>query len=151
MAKSPLAIGAFVTLVLVQGFVRAEDLVDIYRLALAQDPQFKQVGSAKHALEESRKQARSRLLLPILNFEANVSKNYQDITIAETRFAGQEGSQNFSSHVYQLNLTQPLFHYDRYVALKQADKRVRQSALEVDAAHQDLMIRVAERYIAVLA
>lgn len=152
MAKSPLAIFAFVILVLVQGSARAEeDLLDVYRLALAEDPQFKQVGSAKRALEESRKQARSQLLLPTLNFEANVSKNYQDITIAQTQFAGQEGSQDFRSHFYQLNLTQPLFHYDRYVALKQADKRVRQSTLEVDAAHQDLMIRVAERYIAVLA
>ena len=151
MAESPLAICAFVALVLVQGVVRAEDLVDIYRLALAEDPQFKQVGSAQHALQESRKQARSRLLLPTLNFEANVSKNYQDITITQTQFAGQEGSQNFRSHFYQLNLTQPLFHYERYVALKQADKRVRQSTLEVDAAHQDLIIRVAENYIAVLA
>ncbi|MGH8645564.1 MAG: TolC family outer membrane protein, partial [Gammaproteobacteria bacterium] len=151
MAKSPLAIFALVILVLVQGSTRAEeDLLDIYRLAIAEDPQFKQVGSAKRTLEESRKQARSQLLLPTLNFEANVSKNYQDITIPSSQF-GQQGSQDFTSRLYQLNLTQPLFHYDRYVALKQAGKRVRQSALEVDAAHQDLMIRVAENYIAVLA
>ncbi|MGH8657032.1 MAG: TolC family outer membrane protein [Gammaproteobacteria bacterium] len=151
MAKSPLAIFAFVILVLVQGSARAEeDLLDVYRLALAEDPRFKQVGSAKRALEESRKQARSQLLLPRLNFEANVTKNYEDITLPADEF-GQGGSQDFTSRLYRLNLTQPLFHYDRYVALKQADKRVRQSALEVDAAHQDLMIRVAERYIAVLA
>ncbi|MGH8610810.1 MAG: TolC family outer membrane protein [Gammaproteobacteria bacterium] len=152
MAKSPLAIGAFAILVLVQGFARAENLLDIYRLALAEDPRFKQVGSAKRALEESRKQARSQLLLPTLSFEANVTKNYQDITIPPSgSTAGAAGSLNFTSRFYHLNLTQPLFHYDRYVALKQADKRVRQSALEVDAAHQELMIRVAESYIAVLA
>ncbi|MGH9962217.1 MAG: hypothetical protein ACREBC_34685, partial [Pyrinomonadaceae bacterium] len=97
MAKSPLALGAFVILVLVQGLARAEeDLLDIYRLALAEDPQFKQVGSAKRALEESRKQARSQLLLPILDFETDVRKNYQDITIPSSQF-GQQGSQDFTT------------------------------------------------------
>ncbi|MGH8606263.1 MAG: TolC family outer membrane protein [Gammaproteobacteria bacterium] len=149
MANPPLVILAFGIVALAQGSLRAEDLLDIYRLAIAEDPQFKQVGSAKRALEESRKQARSRLLLPTLNFEGNISKNYQDITIPQD-LGGLGGSTDFTSRLYQLNLTQPLFHYDRYVELKQADKRVRQSALELDAAHQELMIRVAERYVAVL-
>lgn len=146
MAKNALTLSAFVIVALVQGSPRAEDLLDIYRLAIAEDPQFGQVGSAKRAVEELHKQARSRLLLPTLNFEANISKSYQDITAPETGAV----SQDFTSRLYQLNLTQPVFHYDRYVELKQADQRGRQSALELDAAHQELMIRVAERYIAVL-
>ncbi len=150
MANPPLVILAFGIVALAQGSLRAEDLLDIYRLAIAEDPQFRQVGSAKSAVEESHKQARSRLLLPTLNFEGNISKNYQDITIPQSQF-GEGGSQDFTSRLYQLNLTQPLFHYDRYVELKQADQRVRQTALELDAAHQELMIRVAERYIGVLA
>ncbi|MGH8594215.1 MAG: TolC family outer membrane protein, partial [Gammaproteobacteria bacterium] len=63
MAKNALVLSAFIILALVQGSPRAEDLLDIYRLAIAEDPQFKQRGSAKRAVEESRTQARSRLLL----------------------------------------------------------------------------------------
>ncbi|MGH8534113.1 MAG: hypothetical protein ACREV1_15695, partial [Gammaproteobacteria bacterium] len=76
MAKNALTLSAFVIVALVQGSPRAEDLLDIYRLAIAEDPQFGQVGSAKRAVEESHKQARSRLLLPTLNFEGNISRNF---------------------------------------------------------------------------
>ncbi|MGH8514675.1 MAG: TolC family outer membrane protein, partial [Gammaproteobacteria bacterium] len=52
---------------------------------------------------------------------------------------------------YTLRLTQPVFRYDRWVQLRQAGTRIQQAAAEVDAARQDLEVRVSERYFEVLA
>jgi outer membrane protein len=44
-----------------------------------------------------------------------------------------------------------VYHYDRFMLYEQADARIRQARLQVDAARQDLVVRVAERYFNVLA
>ncbi len=44
-----------------------------------------------------------------------------------------------------------MFHYDRLIAVDQAGKVVKKSHMEMVAAHQDLIIRVAKRYFAVLS
>ena len=51
---------------------------------------------------------------------------------------------------WQLRLTQTLFRWDQWVALKQADKQVAQAEAEYRAAQQDLMLRVSQRYFDVL-
>ncbi len=129
---------------------RAEvGLPSIFEIAVRQDPQFQQVDAARLATLERRPQAIARLMLPEFDFSGNVSKNYQDITV-DTGF-GAVGEVDFTSHRYTLNLTQPIFHYDRYIQLKQADLQIRRANIELDAALQDLIVRVSQRYFAVLA
>jgi outer membrane protein len=64
---------------------------------------------------------------------------------------GLGGESDYNTRGYAINLTQPVYHYDRYMQLKQADARIRQAELELDATRQDLMVRAAERYFVVLA
>lgn len=127
--------------------VHAADLVDIYELARQQDPRLQQAEAAHAAQLEARPQSRA-LLLPTVSAAANTTDNDQDRTFENPAFGGEEG---FNSHGYSLSLTQPIYHHDRFVQLKQAGKRVRQADAQLNAAQQDVIVRVAERYFDVLA
>lgn len=132
------------------GAAAAEDLVQIYQLAEQRDPRFQRTEALYEATREFRPQARARLLLPTLSAAGNTFYNDQEVDIeGATTFGG--GEFNFNSRGYFLDLTQPVFHYDRYFQLKQADSRIHQAQLELDASRQDLIVRVAERYFGVLA
>ena len=125
------------------------DLVEVYSLAESNDPQYRQVSAARQATLESRPQAFSQLL-PAINLSANTRKNDQDISSAGRAF-GSSGEVEFNSHGYSLNATQPLFHRDRLITLKQADSLIQQADAELIAAQQDLIVRVAVRYFNLLA
>jgi outer membrane protein len=124
----------------------AADLMEIYARAGDSDPEYKQAVAAYHATLEAKPQALSHLL-PLISLSADTSSHRQDISTA----FGTSGETNFNSHGYSLDISQPIFHYDRYLSLKQADSQILQAQAEMDAAQQDLMVRVADRYFNVLA
>ena len=123
------------------------DLTSIYSLAERNDPNYQQVISKHRAVLESRPQARSQLL-PSLDITANTKRNKQDITSGST--FGSDGEIDFNSHGYSLNLSQPLFHRDRFIALSQADSQIKESEAKLAKAQQDLIISVSETYFNVL-
>ncbi len=125
------------------------DLLAVLSEAEDRDPFYREAQTLAAAAAESIPQARADLWFPRINFDAGASEVRQDID-NPSRF-GAGGIVSFSTHNYRINAEQPIYHHDRYVALKQADKRLQQAQLEVLAAHQDLMVRVAERYFDVLA
>jgi outer membrane protein len=51
---------------------------------------------------------------------------------------------------WQLRLTQTLFRWDQWIALRQADKQLARAEAEYRAAEQDLMARVSQRYFEIL-
>ncbi|MGH8119392.1 MAG: TolC family outer membrane protein [Gammaproteobacteria bacterium] len=126
----------------------ATDLVEAYALAEASDPVYKESIAAYNATLEVKPQARSQLL-PLISFNASTTRHDQDIS-TDGEF-GSSGEVDFNSHGYSLDLSQPVFHYDRYLALKQSDSQILQAQAEMDVAQQDLIVRVAERYFNVLA
>jgi outer membrane protein len=128
-----------------------EDLLQVYRLAEQKDPQFLGVQSSYKATLEHVPQARARLLFPNLSISANTTENWQDIKYNSGFSFLPGGNYSYNSRGYSLNLTQPVFHWDRYMQLKQAGSEVRQAQLEVDSARQDLIVTVAQRYFDVLA
>ncbi len=129
----------------------AEDLVQTYQLAEGQDPLLKGTEASYAAVKELRPQARARLALPVIGATGNTFYNNEDVSVDDASVFGLGGESDYNTRGYAINLTQPVYHYDRYMQLKQADARIRQSQLELDATRQDLMIRVAERYFVVLA
>ncbi|MGQ0657671.1 MAG: TolC family outer membrane protein [Chromatiales bacterium] len=132
------------------GAAAAEDLTQVYQLAEQKDPRFKSVEASLEAVKELRPQAQARLMLPTLSATGDTFYNDQEVEIDRaTGFGG--GDFNFNTRGYSIDLTQPVYHYDRYMRLKQADSRIRQAQLELDASRQDLIVRVAERYFGVLA
>jgi len=127
----------------------ATDLATALALAERSDPTYREAQANALAVAEGIPQAKALLWLPQLNFTAGGSHSDQEITMD---FAlGADGQISFQNYDYRLSLTQPVYFRDRYVRLEQANKRLRQAQAELDAAHQALILRVAERYFEVLA
>lgn len=127
---------------------RPADLMEVYNLAERSDPQFQQVAANKRAVLEGRPQAYSQLM-PSVNLTANTFKNDQETRVSGTNIPG--GDFEFNSHGYNLNIRQPLFRWDRFLNIKQANSSIREADAQLAAAQQDLMVRVAEAYFNVLA
>ena len=144
--KTLIRCSIFSMLILPCSFVQAEDLLDVYQLAIRNDPVFLAQQASLQAELEKRVQASAQLYRPIVSFTASVDENYQDI---ESKFGG--GSSHFTNKGYSLNLSQPIYHRDRFVSLEQADDQIREAQLDLDTAEQELMLRTAERYFAILS
>lgn len=129
--------------------VLAANLVDALSLAEAADPSWREAQANALAVAEGIPQAKAALWFPTLALTAGGSHTDQSIT-ADVNI-GLGGDVAFQSYDYRLTLTQPVFNQERYVRLRQAHKRVAQAQAELDTAYQDLILRVAERYFAVLA
>jgi len=126
----------------------AADLLSVYKLAEKNDPTYLQQVASHRATLEARPQAMSQLL-PSVDISANTTRFDQDISSASA--FGSAGEVNFNSRGYSLNISQPIFRRDRFIALDQADSEIKQSDAELIEAQQDLMVRIAERYFDVLA
>lgn len=127
----------------------ATDLVEAYRLAVESDPEYRRVAAANRAVREQKPQAIAGML-PTLQATGNSYYNQQEIS-ASFIPVGEGGGVDFNSHGWSLNLSQPLFRFDRFVRLQQSGSRIRQAEAEYAAAEQALMVRLAERYFLVLA
>ncbi len=131
------------------GAAAAADLLAVLASAEQMDPLYREAQASARSVAEGVPQARADLWLPTLTFTGGIARVKQDIA-ADFAFAAG-GDVAFTTRDYRINLSQPVYHQDRFIALEQADKRLQQAQLEVLVAHQDLMLRVAERYFAVLA
>lgn len=129
----------------------SNDLMDIYHRAAEEDPQLMKSQANRKAVDESNSQATAKALLPTVSLTANVTSNFQKIELTQTDSVGIGGNSNFRSGGYNIVLTQPVFHYDRLIAMDQADQRAEQAAMDLNSTRQDLIVRVAERYFGVLA
>lgn len=125
----------------------AVDLIQVYKQAETSDPPYKQAVAAYNAVREAKPQAWAQLM-PVLSLNAHTASNDQDISTAGFGTSGEVG---FNTHGYSLDISQPVFRFDRFLALGQADSQIQQAEAQLNAAHQDLIVRVSERYFEVLA
>ena len=128
----------------------AVGLLEIYNHAIDSDPVYKQSIATYQATIEAKPQAQAQLL-PLIRLEANTGRHSQDIT--QSNIFGQitTRTENFGSRGYSLDLTQPIFHYDRFLTVHLADSQIQQALAQMDAAHQDLIVRTAQGYFNALA
>jgi outer membrane protein len=127
------------------------DLVDVLEAAEEADPEYKQAQLNALAVAEGIPQAKAALWLPSAQFRIGTSRLRQDINLSSSSAFGNGGVQKFSTRQYRLDITQPIYHHDRIIALQQADQRLQQAQLQTVSAKQAMMLRVAERYFNVLA
>ena len=142
--------------------VPAADLLAVYQRALQNDPQLREAEANRLAALESKPQALSALLPQLsANGTANKERDAGSSNQVESvQIAGSptiyesfpfDGRITTITHHYGVDLKQNLFRWQNWVALKEADSQVAQAEADYQAAQQDLIARVAQRYFDVLA
>ena len=113
---------------------------------------------------ENKPQALSTLL-PQVSASGNVNKERDSGSTSTTQPVGAPGGGSQSTletfgfdgrttttnHRYGIDLKQNIFRWENWVALKRADAQLAQAEADYQAAQQDLIARVAQRYFDVLA
>lgn len=126
---------------------RAEDLMQIYREGVANDPVLASARATWEATQEVVPQARAGLL-PSVTLQGNANgehfyeKLHTDPSLSVT--------QNFALANYTVSASQPLYRKQNLVALDQARQTVSQSDYVLSSARQDLIVRVTQAYLDVL-
>ena len=127
---------------------RAADLLETYHAAQGQDAVFAAARAARRAGQEKLAQGRS-LLLPTVNLTANTTYNKNNIKYrGTTPFPG--GSSSYNSNGYAVNLVQPLFRQQNWLAYSESELQVAQTEAQFKIAEQELILRVAQTYFDVL-
>ena len=125
----------------------AEDLVEIYEVALKNDPELLAAESSHKATMQKYPIARS-LLLPNLNFSATRKRTRE--SIEGSVYGRSSSSSQFTTDEYSIKLKQPLYRRDLFALLEKSEFEVAKSLAERDSARQDLIVRVAENYFNIL-
>jgi outer membrane protein len=124
-----------------------QDLLDIYGLALQNDPVLKQSRANQRAVGESKTQS-------VANFLPNVSvsgiNNLNRLVNNRVTYQGT-GIQKYTDRSFTVNLTQPLFHWEHWVQLSQSDNQIAQAEADFQAEMQKLMVKITEAYFNVLS
>jgi outer membrane protein len=140
------------------------DLLAVYQRALQNDPQLREAEATRLAALEAKPQALSALL-PQLSGSGVVTRERDNgsSNTTEPATTGTGGSpvvlESFpfdgrtvtTTHRYGVDLRQNIFRWENWVALQRADAQVAQAEADYQAAQQDLIERVAQRYFDVLA
>src|SRR5258708_22819933 len=170
-------IGIVLALYLVSAAAPAADLLAVYQRALQNDPQLREAEAPRLAALEAKPQALSALL-PHLSGNGQISRERDTGSINQTQVlalppcgpaipagapcaaAGTPttvtelfpftGKIDTPTHRYTVDLKQSLFRWENWQALKRADSQVAQAEADYQAAQQDLMERVSQRYFDVL-
>ena len=129
--------GAGAVLVAASAAAPAEDLVEVFELALTSDPEFLAAGAAHRAAREALPQALAELQPRVR-------------ATLDTRWNERQRSGDYRSESLILSIEHPVYRRDRHIAVDQADSRIARADALYAAARQDLAVRVAERYFGVL-
>ncbi len=119
----------------------AENLSDIYRDALAFDAQYASARAVYQATQEKLPQARAGLL-PNVSASANVRHNNLDTSAFP--------SSTFTSSGWAVNGVQPIFRWQNWVVVDEAQVQVNAAGTQLKGAEQDLILRTAQAYFNVL-
>ena len=147
MLKRTLAIALAAAMGAMLPAAAAEDLLQIYREAVANDPTLASARAGWEASQESIPQARAGLL-PSVTLQGNA--NYQDFNEKLHVDPSVNFKQRFEQYNYIVSASQPLYRKQNLVALDQAKQTVSQSDYVLASARQDLIVRVAQAYLDVL-
>jgi outer membrane protein len=129
--------------------VQAEDLMQIYRKALLNDPEILGAQYARAAANESAEEAVGKMY-PQVAFEYSRASIEQEITDSDNPFQ-PEDEDDYPTEDYSLTLTQPLYNRALYTGYQQAKTDIQRADAEFASKQQDLILRAAQAYLEVLA
>jgi outer membrane protein len=133
----------FVAAACLSGAAAATDLLQVYRLALENDPQFL---AARHQMDAGREKEAQGLagLLPTLGVSANTQWNDLDRELRGSSLPTTNAKYN--SNGYTATLTQPLFRWQNIVGYQQGKMQAAQAEAQFAQARQEMLLRVATAY-----
>jgi outer membrane protein len=132
----------FATLVFCQQAL-GDDLVDIYTLAVDNDPTIREARERYEASHTLLAQGRSQLL-PSVTVQGTSQRRASNVA---SQFRYSEG---YNQHGWNMNLSQNLLNFEAWYSFKAAKKSDQQAAATLAGNEQDLIIRVASAYFDVL-
>lgn len=144
------------SLLLLPAALRADTLLDVYELAVKNDPVIKAAEATYRAGREFEVQGRSQLL-PQVGAQAEYGET--DVTQKSTRTIPIGGETYTSASDYDvqdeeenyyLTLSQKLFDVPAWFSFKQGKELTKQAEVQFAADQQDLIVRTVEAYVLVL-
>lgn len=129
---------------------QAEDLLEIYQLALQNDAQLRAAMANRDSALEALPQAKAQLLPSVsLSSDANLVRT--DVNSSSSSSALTDNPNKYATAGLSLNLTQSIYRKAFNVQLDQADRQIAQAEVTFAAEEQNLIIRVAQAYFNVLS
>lgn len=133
---------------------QAENLLDVYRAALQNDPTFLASEARANAAREGITIARAALL-PQISGTVTKGRSEQETTGSEvlsgTVFPGNPSETTTNSDGVRLDLNQEIYDHSTWIGLSQAKKRAEQAELGYKGELQSLVVRASEAYFNVLS
>ena len=125
----------------------AADLLTVFNTALDNDSNYAAAIAGFNASLEAEPQARANFL-PQVGVGAGLDYVYRD---RSSQFSATDLDESFKNWSYSLSATQSVFRKENFALLEQAKLSVQQAEVDLAAALQDLVFRVAEDYFDILA
>jgi len=123
------------------GPASAADLITIFRDSQVSDPVYQSARAQYAASIEKLPQARAAYL-PLIAGSASIFRNDVDRQSAP--------NVSYTTKVYAVTLSQPIFRLQNWIAIDQAKQQVIQAEATLAGTQQDLILRVAQAYFDVL-
>lgn len=129
-------------------FSQAEDLIQIYDIAVESDPTLREAEQTLFATREVKPQARA-LLMP--NFSVKGDLDYQNVdSSGNSSFGHFSRTDSYSTQGLQAVVNQSVFNRANWMTLKQSDNVIAQAEAEYRNAQIELMVKTTEAYFNVL-
>jgi outer membrane protein len=122
--------------------VQAQSLVDLYTAARGYDATFQSAKLAADATLARAEQAKAGIL-PSASLTANANRTNTEVL--------NKVEQAYGSQTVTLGASQPLYRPANWASYSQGKKQVELSQMQLNAAEQDLIVRVSQAYFDVLA
>ena len=139
MKRKALVVGLLAACI--PGISGAEDIFSLYQEALSSDTRF-MAARAEFAATEQRLPQSMANRLPSLSLNGNTTANHLEGNTFDQESYGSWG--------WSLNLTQPVYRLENEYGYQQTQMVVQQARAELELARQDLVLRLADAYFAVL-
>jgi outer membrane protein len=153
-------LAAFIAAALAAMAANANDLKELYELALTRDASLQAAGFQRDAAIESRPQALAQWL-PQISANASAARERQgfdsgqlgNAEAADCALTAAAGMQHCYGTVHSLgvNLSQTLWSFQAFSQLKEANSAAAAAEAAYQGARQNLLLRVAQAYFGILS
>ena len=121
--------------------VAAVDLIQVYDMALENDPQLHAAKSTRDSTAEAKPQAIAKML-PKVSGSGTATRTERDTPTANYEYDSTE---------LTATLTQPLLHFEYWMSLSKARYTTAKADADYSAAELNLILRVAQAYFNILS